>query len=328
MLKLLSLFTGIGAFERALVNLEIPFELINYSEIDANASKAYSILHEVNEDKNLGDIFKIETSILPDFDLVTYGFPCQCFSLQGNQEGFLNKTKGTLFFESARIINDKQPLFAIGENVKALVSHDKGNTFKTILRVLDEIGYNTYFKVMNSSDFDILQIRERIFIVSIRKDIDKGFIFPKGQRTLLTMKDFVDVDEKKVGYGRKELNLHGNKLENHSRKEMSSGLIQLFNAIEAGFATNGYNNQKLYSVDGLVPTITTKSDCPSFYEIRRVLNAKEKLMLQGFTANDYIKLQGIISEAQIMKQAGNSITVNTIQAILKSLNEQYSLGDL
>lgn len=329
MLKLLSLFTGIGAFERALDNLEIPFELVNYSEIDEMASKSYSLIHNVDESKNLGDIFKIETNTLPDFDLVTYGFPCTSLSVMGKQEGFADKNKSGLFFESTRIIHDKQPKFAIGENVKALLHHDNGETLKIALKTLDEIGYNTYYKLMISTDFDIPQARERVFLVSIRKDIDQGFTFPIGKSTTKTVKDFIDYEfNTEVGYRNAGLKIHGNNVKLHSRTVSENNLVLLLDLHKLGLLKSGFTDGRLYSIDGGSPTLTTKNGPPSFYEIGRRLNSRERMRLQGFTDVDYDKIKDIISDAQIIKQTGNSITVNTVQAIIEQLNKTYNMDSI
>lgn len=123
----LSLFSGIGAFEKALERCNLNYDLVNYCEIDKYASKSYSLIHNVSEDKNLIDVTKIDTSFLPkDIDLITYGFPCQDISQAGKQKGFTNEngelTRSGLFFEALRIISETKPKFAIAENVKALTS--------------------------------------------------------------------------------------------------------------------------------------------------------------------------------------------------------------
>lgn len=203
MLKVLSLFSGIGAFEKALTNLSIPYELVGYCEIDKYASKAYSAIHNVSEDMNLQDVTKIDfLSVEDDVDLITYGFPCQDISNAGKQRGFTdeegNRTRSGLFFEALRIIEDYQPKFAIAENVKALTSKKFTNEFKTVLDSLDEVGYNNYYQVLNAKDFGIPQNRERVFIISVRKDIDKGFSFPQPIPLDLRLKDLLEdeVDEK------------------------------------------------------------------------------------------------------------------------------------
>lgn len=203
MLNVLSLFSGIGAFEKALDNLNIPYNLLAYCEIDKYASKAYSAIHGVPESKNLHDVTKIDILDIDErVDLITYGFPCQDISNAGKQKGFTdedgNRTRSGLFFEALRIIDDYKPKFAIAENVKALTSKKFKEEFKTVLESLDEVGYNNYWQVLNAKDYGIPQNRERVFIISIRKDIDKGYTFPEAIPLTLRLKDVLEseVDEK------------------------------------------------------------------------------------------------------------------------------------
>ena len=203
MLNVLSLFSGIGAFEKALERERIPFNLLNYCEIDKYASKSFSAVHNVSEEKNLVDVTKIDTSKLQNVDLVTYGFPCQDISQAGNQKGFTDKngerTRSGLFFEALRIIKDIKPKYAIAENVKALTSKKFTSEFQTVLTSLNDVGYNNYYKVLNAKDYGIPQNRERIFIISIRKDIDDGFfVFPSPVPLRTRLKDLLEtnVDER------------------------------------------------------------------------------------------------------------------------------------
>lgn len=202
-MKVLSLFSGIGAFEKALDNLQIPYELAGFSEIDKHAVKSYCAIHGVPESMNLGDITKIDEKALPkDIDLITYGFPCQDISLAGKQKGLFNddgtQTRSGLFFEALRVIETTQPRVAIAENVKNLTGKKFKQQFALVLESLDEAGYNNYWKVLNAKDYGIPQNRERVFIISIRKDIDKGFEFPEPFPLKLRLKDMLDdeVDEK------------------------------------------------------------------------------------------------------------------------------------
>lgn len=201
MVKLLSLFSGIGAFEKALQNLDIPFELVAYCEIDKYASKAYSVLHNAPESMNLGDITKVDETTLPtDIDLITYGFPCQPFSTAGRQEGFNDsKGRGNLFFDALRIIKHCKPKIAIAENVKNLTSDKFKTEFNTVLNALDEAGYNSRWALLDGTDYAMPQHRERVLIVSIRKDIDNGiFEFPAPVELTKCMNDYLEevVDEK------------------------------------------------------------------------------------------------------------------------------------
>lgn len=204
MLNVLSLFSGIGAFEQALKNLDIPFNLIGYCEIDKYASKSYSAIHQVPESKNLGDINKhANWGISGNIDLLTYGFPCQDISLAGKQKGLLNSdgslTRSGLFFKALEIIEAYKPKIAIAENVKNLTSKKFSEQFNIVLDSLAEAGYNNYWKILNAKDFGIPQNRERVFIVSIRKDVDNGiFEFPKPFPLKKRLKDVLEseVDEK------------------------------------------------------------------------------------------------------------------------------------
>lgn len=204
MLNVLSLFSGIGAFEKALENLHIPYNLVGYCEIDKYAAKAYSLIHNVPESMNYGDITKLdEKSIHVPLDLITYGFPCQDISCAGRQSGFEHedgtKTRSGLFFDALRIIEGTKPKIAIAENVKNLTSKKFSREFEIVLQSLENAGYNNYWKVLNAADYGIPQSRERVLIVSIRKDVDNGtFTFPSPIELTKCMGDFLDieVDEK------------------------------------------------------------------------------------------------------------------------------------
>ena len=184
-MKVLSLFSGIGAFEKALDRLNIDYELVAFSEIDKYATKSYCAIHGVDESMNLGDITKVDENSLPkDIDLITYGFPCQDISLAGKQKGLFNndgtQTRSGLFFEALRIIEATKPKIAIAENVKNLTGKKFKEQFELVLKSLEEAGYSNYWKVLNAKDYGIPQNRERVFIISIRKDIDTNkFEFPK-----------------------------------------------------------------------------------------------------------------------------------------------------
>lgn len=199
MINILSLFSGIGAFERALENMNVPFNVVGYSEIDPFASKSYSLLHGVPESLNLGDITKIDEKSLPQdvIDAVFYGFPCQDISIAGAKKGFFdadgNKTRSGLFFDALRIIRHTRPKIAIAENVKNLTGKKMRPVLEIILAALDEAGYNCYYHVMNGSDYDMPQKRERVLIVSIRKDVDDGkFVFPEPTPLTTCMGDYLD----------------------------------------------------------------------------------------------------------------------------------------
>ena len=204
MIRMLSLFSGIGAFEAAMKRIGMPHEVVGFSEIDKYAIRSYCAVHGIDEALNLGDITKIDVNHLPnDIDLITYGFPCQDISNAGKMKGMFNadgtQTRSGLFFDALRIIEETQPKIAIAENVKNLTSKKFKLQFDIVLRCLEAAGYNNYWKVLNAKDYGIPQNRERVFIVSIRKDIDTDtFGFPQGFPLELRLKDFLEdeVDEK------------------------------------------------------------------------------------------------------------------------------------
>lgn len=198
-LRIGSFFSGIGAFEKALERLEIPHETVFYCEIDKYASKAYSLIHNVPESFNLWDITKVDETELPEFDLMTWGFPCQDISVAGKQAGIVEgETRSGLYYDGLRILKHKMPKYSIIENVKNLTSEKFRPIFHQILCDLEDAGYHSYYEVLNAKDYGIPQNRERIFIVSIRKDVDQGFVFPLPFDNGLRLKDLLEdeVDEK------------------------------------------------------------------------------------------------------------------------------------
>ena len=166
-IKFFSMFSGIGGFEYGMELSDYEFECVGYSEIDDYAKEIYR-RHYPNH-INYGDATRIRTEELPDFDFLIGGFPCQSFSIAGNRKG-LDDSRGTLFFEIARILKDKKPRYFLLENVRNLLSHDKGNTFKVIVRVLTELGYCISWKIHNSRNHGTPQNRERIFIIGCLED--------------------------------------------------------------------------------------------------------------------------------------------------------------
>ena len=175
-MKFLELCAGIGGFRQALENLGC--ECVGYSEIDKHAIKLYSAWY--NDECNFGDITKIEAEKLPDFELLVGGFPCQAFSVAGKRGGF-NDTRGTIFFDFARIMKAKKPKFAIFENVKGLLNHDGGKTYETMLRTLDELGYNAQWGVLNTRFHGLPQNRERVYIVAnLRERSSTKILFERG----------------------------------------------------------------------------------------------------------------------------------------------------
>ena len=318
-IRVLSLFSGIGAFEEALKNIGVDYELVNYCEFDPQISKCYSRIHNEPLSKNLGDINKVDETKLSDFDLMTFGFPCQTFSIAGKREGFNDATRGNLFFESARIAKYKQPKYMIAENVKGLISHNKGNTFNTVINTLNEIGYNTYWKVMKSTDFNAPQARERVFIVCIRKDIDMGkFEFPIGKQTDKTVKDILEnLPRKEIKPSLRPYNNPAYFIKEY--KDSIFNMKKLFDGVAEGYFTSGFTSNRIYSINGVSPTLTTKNDAV-YSEINGHLTQRERFKLQGFNP-DYVDLllNNGITKGLLDKVSGNTITVSVVEEIFKKL---------
>ena len=202
MLTVNELFAGIGAFRKALIRLGIPHEVVGISEIDKYAIKSYNAIY--GETRNYGDISKVER--LDYADLWTYGFPYQDISLAGQLKGIVKgETRSGLLYEVQRLLaqaqsDDALPKYLIMENVKNLVGKKFRPDFEGWLKWLDELGYNNYWKVLNAVDYGIPQNRERVFCISIRKDIDTGYTFPSPIESDTVLMDKLepveDIDEK------------------------------------------------------------------------------------------------------------------------------------
>ena len=259
-INVLSLFSGIGAFEKALDRKGIGYNLVNYCELDKYASKSYSAVHGVSEMLNLGDITKVNIAELEPHsaDLITYGFPCQDISNAGKQRGFEHDgqlTRSGFFFYAAAIIGRIQPKVAICENVKALTGKKFTKEFETVLQTLEDMGYKNYWQVLNAKDYGIPQNRERVFIVSIRNDIDKKYTFPAPIKLELRLKDILEkeVDEKYYLSSKMKDYLFDVSIKNRSRG-------------------NG-NVYKACDIDGVAKTITTKEGSrvkDNFIELKQV----------------------------------------------------------
>ena len=201
-LKMLSLFTGIGAFEKALKNIGIECEIVGFSEIDKYAIKSYCAINNEDERKNLGDITKIDSSkIDTDVDIITHGSPCQDFSVAGKQAGAEkgSGTRSSLMWYTVDIVQQIKPKYVIWENVKNILSKKHKHNFDNYIEKMNQLGYNNYYQILNAKDYGIPQNRERVYTISIRKDIDnKQFKFPEKEELRIRLKDILEaeVDEK------------------------------------------------------------------------------------------------------------------------------------
>jgi len=328
-IKLFELFAGYGGASFALKKTGIDFETVGYSEIDKYAIQCYEQNHT---GKNYGDITKINEKELPDFDLLTGGFPCQSFSAAGKGLGVEDK-RGVLFYDIVRIAEYKQPKYIVLENVKGLLSKRHKDFFDDILKELDRIGYDVNWKILNSKHYGIPQNRERVWFVCTRKDLKQLFKFPEPIELKVFLKDILEeeVDEKyflkdkqveKLLVGLRENNTFAKRRLNNgdisrtllSRDYKDPKLIQVNQP--------KHSNNRVYSPKGLSPTLNTMNGenrqpfITSDTRIRK-LTPTECFRLMGFV-NDGINLEGL-SNTQRYKLAGNGWTLSPVDRILKNL---------
>lgn len=307
--KFIDLFAGIGGIRLAYQNQG--GKCVFTSEWDSFAKKTY----EANfGEVPFGDITQIDEKNIPDHDVLLGGFPCQPFSIAGvskknslgRAHGFLDKTQGTLFFDIARILKKKRPKAFMLENVKNLVSHDKGNTFKIILGTLEELGYSVHHKVLDGKYF-VPQHRERIIIIGFRKDIFNGeesFSFPEfGEAN----HKFKTILEKKVDEKYTLSDKLWNYLQEHAKKHKAKG-----NGFGYGLTDlNGISRtiSARYYKDGSEILIPQKGKNP------RRLTPRECARLQGFPDKFIIP----VSNNQAYKQFGNSVVSPLIEAVAQEV---------
>lgn len=295
--RFIDLFAGIGGIRIGFE--EIGGHCVFSSEFDADACKTY----EANfGEYPSGDITKIDARDIPDFDILLGGFPCQAFSIMGKKEGFANETSGTLFFEIERILKEKMPKAFLLENVRNLLSHDKGNTFRVIKEHLEALGYHVYAKVLNALDYGVPQKRERIFIVGFLEDVEFSFPEPVPMEERKTLKDILekDVDAKYYVKDRiRESRLQRIKDKNYPRPYIShenmAGSITphpYSSALRAGASAN-----YILINDERRPT------------------EREMLRIQGFP-EDY---KVVVAYGKMKKQCGNTVAVPVIEAIAKQM---------
>jgi DNA (cytosine-5)-methyltransferase 1 len=306
--RAIDLFAGIGGirlgFEQAFGET---IEFVFSSEIDKYAQITYNAnFGELPS----GDITQIDEKDIPPHDIILAGFPCQAFSIAGHRRGF-EDTRGTLFFEVARIAAYHKPRIIFLENVKGFVNHDKGNTFRVVKETLEEMGYKVFTQVLNAKDFGVPQNRERIYIVAfLGNDIE--FEFPNTIEHTLKVGDILEdnVDEKYTISDKLWTGHQRRKIE-HKAKGNGFG-YSIFNENSSYTSTISAR----YYKDGSEILIEQKGQNP------RKLTPREAGKLQGFPNNFNIK----VSDVQAYKQFGNSVSVPVISAISKNISKIIKNG--
>jgi DNA (cytosine-5)-methyltransferase 1 len=322
--KYIDLFAGIGGFRYAFD--KVGFECVFSSEFNLNCQSVYE--KNFNEIP-YGDITKIDPNNIPDFDILCGGFPCQPFSISGLKRGF-DDTRGTLFFDICRIIEIKQPKIIVLENVKNLIHHDSGKTFKIILQSLNDLGYKVTYDILNAKDFGIPQNRERIFIIATKNKI---FQFSKLKKSISKpLKFFLDISNDNFEYlDKSEYTL----LNDDQISIQSSGLIFVGyrnkNGWKKGIRPNTSHlsrchrqPNRIYSTNGYHPTIPSQETSGRFF-----IYIPEKQKVRKLTINECYRIMGFpdnfIKDPKLTnqyKQIGNSVPITIIEAIANSILEQ------
>ena len=352
----LELFSGIGGFRRALDLLTndgiMSFNCVGYSEIDTKAKETYQANFNVENEIDMGDVVKFTSNKdnirkLPDFDLLTGGFPCQTFSVMGEQTGF-NEVRGQMFFRIMDIIEVKHPRYVLLENVKNLFRHDRGKTYARIQEELEKEGYHVFSHVFNTIDFHLPQKRSRVLIFATLEDVPNNFA---ERFTSQHVKELFDQNYLKLSVSHYE-----NTLEilekNVDRKYYLSERIKPtiladgsanfksksdINQLIARTLTasmhkmhracqDNYYSQDFIESNGAINHVFdyTKEQLAQL-QIRK-LTPQEAFMLQGFPAEFATKAQSRnVSNGALYKQAGNAVSVNTIYAVLYYLITNHLL---
>ncbi len=319
--KFIDLFAGIGGFRSGFENHDC--KCVFTAEIDTHAQEMYMLNYK---DSVHSDITQIDEKEIPNHDILLAGFPCQPFSIAGEKKGF-SDTRGTLFFDIERILEEKKPKVVVLENVKHFKSHDKGNTLKVVITALQELGYTTNWKVLNAKDFGVPQNRERTIIVGALNGVK--FDFSKLERkSSIAIKDILEEKREDFEYlDESEYTLIDNP------KKQPSGLIFI-----------GYRNKnmrikgvrentehlsrvhkqpnRIYSSEGTHPTLSSQESAGRYYIYHegkvRKLTIKECYRLMGF--NDDFKLIG--SKGKLYNRIGNSIVIPMVDEIAKQVKIQ------
>lgn len=294
--RFIDLFAGIGgtrlAFEGA------GFKCVFSSEWDHHSRQTYSANFG---ELPAGDITQIDSDAIPDFDILVAGFPCQPFSSVGLRQGFEHKTQGTLFYEIERILRDKKPDAFLLENVKGLISHDQGNTWRIIREHLAELGFHFDFRIQNSKYFGVPQSRERLFIVGFRSaDALARFGFPEESGEILDVGDFIEAEAE--GYS----------ISTHLQKaylfKQEDGRPQIVNCESKGVAKTLVASY--HKIQRLTGTFVAGGETGV-----RLLSERECKSIMGFPTDFVVP----VSRTQMYRQFGNSVVVPHVRALAKAI---------
>lgn len=353
-IRFFDMFSGIGGFRAGLERVG-GFECIGHCEIDPYANKSYNAIFDTKGEVFFNDATQINPELLPEFDLLCAGFPCQSFSVAGKRGGF-EDSRGTLFFEIARVLKAKQPSYFLLENVPGLLNHNKGKTFQTILCTLDELGYGLEWQVLNSADFFVPQTRKRMYAFGYRDERCAGQVLPFTECNPKALRQIIGGSQGQRIYDIDCLSCtlasnaggQGGKTGMYIDMNENPCITCLARCIKSRY-NSGITNRKGENsgvIECLMPCLTPNrlykrqqgprfrpDNCPMFtltacdihgilenFRIRKLM-PKECLRLQGFSDDQIDKMVEINSDNQLYKQAGNAVTVTVVQAIGERIKE-------
>ena len=321
-MKFIDFCAGIGGGRLGLEKLG--FQCIGFSEIDPNAENTYRQFFG-NSEINYGDLMKIKASELPNFDLLVAGFPCQAFSIVGQRKG-LKDERGQIIFGLLKIMRAKKIKYFILENVKGLLNHEQGRTFKTILKLLSSEGYGVTAKVMDSSHYGLPHKRERVYFIGIRKDLIKNsndfyshfHQYPE-KKEMSNIRKYL-IDEDNIAFTGKQKKTYQTFL-NYLENKYNKGRFSLSDILKEEFLIIDTRQSDLRLYREKIPTLRTGRHGLLYIkdsQFRR-LTGYESLLLQGFPKQLAIKVKNKIPENRILSQSGNAISANVVSACGKAL---------
>lgn len=292
---------------------------VGYSETSKLSATTYQMMFDTRDEKNFGDLRKIDTSCMPNYDVLIAGFPCQSFSVIGRQEGFQD-IRGQIIFYLAQILKETQPKCFILENVKGLVTHNNGETLKTILHLLESVGYHVQYWVLNSLEYGVPQMRYRIYFVGVRRDLcDSINRLAYPSTSPIPSFDKYLVDHRPIN--EEELKYFIVYLKNKTNQGKYS--YEDILAMEGKIIDTRMSDLRIYT--GKCPTLRSQRD--GLYYIKNgsmyALTGHEALLLQGIPAEFADKVKDKVWDRHLLMQAGNAMTVNVIKAIGKSLTDFF-----
>ena len=317
-LKIIDLFAGVGGirlgFQQAANDCGIDVECVFTSEIDAWACKTYSKNFSIDSHNPMCDITKVDENSIPDFDVLLAGFPCQAFSIAGKRGGF-EDTRGTLFFDVARIIKAKRPRAFLLENVKGLVNHRSGKTLETIINTLEELGYTTYYKVLNAKDYGLAQNRERIYIVGFDTG-GGGFDYPTPIKDKKVIRDIIEEKPVLAKYYLSTVYIESMKRHKARHEAKGNGFgyeIRSLDDIAGTIVCGGMGRERNLIIDARQKDLTPST---------RIKGEVNKDGLRRMTPMEWERLQGFpdnwtagIADQHRYKQMGNSVAVPVIKVV-------------